>query len=83
MPELDVPELKDSRPLTPLSPLSEVPIVMAPLDVAIPWPLVTPMAPPVNTVLCPEAIVIRPPTPLLPLPTVILTAPALPPVEAE
>ena len=53
-----------------------------PLVLAIPWPLVTPTAPPVCTVLSPEATVINPPAPLLPLPTVMDTAPPLPPVEA-
>lgn len=82
VPELDVPELNKSRPLTPLCPALEVRIAMAPLVLAIPWPLDTPTEPPVATVLWPAEIVRRPPAPLLPLPTEILSAPPLPPVEA-
>ena len=81
-PELVVPELNDSRPLTPPVPAFAVLIVIAPLDVFTPSPLVTPMAPPVSTVLWPAVSVIRPPVPLLPPPTVMLTAPALPPTAA-
>ena len=51
VPELDVPELNDSKPLTPFAPALDVRIVIAPLVLAMPWPLVTPMAPPVSTVL--------------------------------
>ena len=51
LPELDVPELKTSTPLTPLSPAFAVLIVMAPLVLAMPCPLLTPIAPPVWTVL--------------------------------
>jgi hypothetical protein len=36
VPELDVPELKTSTPLTPLSPLFAVRIVIAPLELALP-----------------------------------------------
>jgi hypothetical protein len=82
VPELDVPELKDRSPLTPLVPAFAVAIVMAPLVLAMPWPLVTPIAPPVRTVLSPAATVIKPPVPLKPVPTVMLTAPALPSVAA-
>ena len=71
VPELAVPELNVSKPLTPLSPAFDDAIVIAPLVLAMPWPLITPIAPPVCTVLWPEATVIRPPAPLLPLPTVI------------
>jgi hypothetical protein len=84
VPELDVPELKTSTPLTPLAPALAVRMVTAPLDVAMPWPLTIPTAPPVRTVLSPEATVSRPPAPLMPLPTVMLMAPPLPPVaESE
>ena len=39
LPELDVPELNTNFPLTPLVPAFFVPIVMAPLLVAVPAPL--------------------------------------------
>merc|ERR1711995_93224 len=81
-PELAVPELNTSTPLTPLWPALDDTIVTAPLVLAMPWPLTTPTAPPVATVLSPDATVISPPAPLLPLPTVMLTAPDLPPVDA-
>ena len=81
-PELDVPELKASKPLIPLCPAFDVAILIAPLVLAMPWPLVTLTVPPVRTVLSPDATVIRPPAPLLPLPTVMLIAPDLPPVDA-
>ena len=51
VPELAVPELNVSKPLTPLSPAFDDTIVIAPLVLAIPWPLITPIAPPVCTVL--------------------------------
>ena len=51
VPELDVPELNTNTPLTPFAPALAVRIVTAPLVLAIPWPLVTPTAPPVSTVL--------------------------------
>jgi hypothetical protein len=82
VPLLDVPELKTSTPLTPVSPALADATVIAPLDVAIPSPLVTPMEPPVWTVLCPEVTVTIPPDPLIPLPTVMLMAPPLPPVAS-
>ena len=82
VPELEVPELKMSRPLTPLCPALVVRIEIAPLVLAIPWPLATLTEPPVAIVLCPAAMVKRPPAPLLPLPTVMLIAPPLPPVAA-
>jgi hypothetical protein len=51
VPELAVPELNTITPLTPLWPELDERIVIAPLVLAMPWPLVTPMAPPVSTVL--------------------------------
>jgi hypothetical protein len=83
VPELDVPELKTSTPLAPLSPALAVRMTTAPLDVAMPWPPTIPTAPPVRTVLSPDATVIAAPAPLLPLPTVMLMAPPLPPVAAS
>ena len=50
-PELDVPELNTSTPLTPLSPALAVLIVIAPLVLEMPSPVLTPIAPPVWTVL--------------------------------
>jgi hypothetical protein len=47
LPELDVPELKTSTPLTPKFPALAVLIVIAPLVLAMPWPVLTPTAPPV------------------------------------
>ena len=82
VPELAVPELNESRPDTPASPAFDDAIVIAPLVLAMPCPLITPTAPPVRTVLWPDATVIKPPAPLLPTPTVMLMVPALPPVEA-
>jgi hypothetical protein len=81
-PELLVPELNVRRPVTPPSPAFEVRIVIAPLVLAMPCPLVRPMAPPVSLLLSPEVMVINPPTPLLPVPTVMLIAPPLPSVAA-
>ena len=54
-PELDVPELNFSRPDAPVAPALADAIVTAPLVLAMPWPLVTPIAPPVCTVLRPKA----------------------------
>jgi hypothetical protein len=50
-PELDEPELKTSTPLVPLAPAFADRITMLPLVLVIPCPLVTPIAPPVDTVL--------------------------------
>ena len=83
VPELAVPELKDSSPDAPLWPALDDAIVTTPLVLAIPCPLTTPTAPPVCTVLWPDATVMRPPAPLLPLPTAMLIAPPLPLVEAD
>jgi hypothetical protein len=46
LPELVVPELKTSTPLTPFSPALAVLIVIALLVLAMPWPVLTPTAPP-------------------------------------
>jgi hypothetical protein len=81
-PELVVPELNTSIPLTTAVPSLDVMIVIAPLVELVPCPLATPTVPPVNTVLSPPAIVMWPPTPLTPVPTVRLIAPPLPPVDA-
>ena len=61
-PELAVPELNESNPLTPLSPALAETMVIAPLVLAMPCPLATPTAPPVRTVLWPDATVIKPPS---------------------
>ena len=79
-PELVVPELNLSDPLTPASPALDVRIVMAPLVLAMPWPVVMSTVPPVATVLSPLSTTIWPPTPLVPRPTVMDMAPPLPPV---
>ena len=50
-PELDVPELNTSTPLTPFAPALAVRMTMAPLVVATPRPLVILTAPPVNLLL--------------------------------
>ena len=80
VPELDVPELKTSTPLTPVSPAFDVRIVIAPLEAALLEPLARAIAPPVATPLSPAVSVTMPPAPLLPLPTVMLIVPPLPPV---
>ena len=72
-PELEVPELNTNRPLRPLVPAFDERMLMAPLEVAIPWPLMTPTAPPVFVSASPEVSLICPPTPLVPRPTVRLT----------
>ena len=51
LPELDVPELNTSTPLTPVAPAFALRIVIAPLELATPAPELTPTAPPVCTVL--------------------------------
>jgi len=51
VPELDVPELNTSEPLTPAAPEFEDRMAMAPLVVATPSPERRPTAPPVRTVL--------------------------------
>ena len=81
-PVVDVPELNDRTPLIPASPALDDVIVIAPLVLAMLCPLNTPTAPPVWTVLSPDATMMRPPMPLLPLPTVMDSAPLLPPVAA-
>jgi hypothetical protein len=47
LPELEVPELNTSTPLTPLSPEFAVRTVIVPVVLAIPCPVVIEMAPPV------------------------------------
>jgi hypothetical protein len=54
-PTLEVPELNTRLPLTPALPALAVLIVNSPLVVSMPWALVSPMAPPVSTVLSPDA----------------------------
>ena len=51
LPELVVPELKDSDPLPPFLPAFDVRIEIAPLLLAIPCAVCTLTVPPVNTVL--------------------------------
>jgi hypothetical protein len=80
VPELVVPELNTSTPLTPFSPAFAVLIVIAPLVLDTPDPESTSIAPPVSVWLMPALMVIRPPVPLSPSPTVRLMAPLLPPV---
>ena len=58
LPELVVPELNTSTPLTPVAPALAVLMLIAPLLLAMPAPLLTPTAPPVWIVLWPDAIVI-------------------------
>jgi hypothetical protein len=82
VPDVDDPELNTSTPLVPAIPEFDDLIVRAPLVVAVPWPATMPTAPPVWTVLSPDATVIKLPTPLMPVPTVMLIAPPLPPVAA-
>jgi hypothetical protein len=66
VPELDVPELKLSRPLTPAAPAFAVLIVTAPLVVAVPKPLVRPRAPPVSALPSPATKSSKPPSPPTP-----------------
>ena len=47
LPELDVPELNTSTPLTPVAPALALRIVIAPLLLVMPAPPTTPTAPPV------------------------------------
>ena len=51
LPELLVPELNTSTPLTPVAPAFALRIVIAPLLLVIPAPPTTPTAPPVWIVL--------------------------------
>ena len=69
LPTLAVPELKLSRPDTPLSPLHWVWIVIDPLDVDDPVPLASAIAPPEVVRPSPAVANIAPPFPLAaPLP---------------
>ena len=79
---IDVPELKTSRPLTPVLPEFAVRIVILPLLLAVPSPVSKLRKPPVCTVLTPARTPTRPADPLVPLPTVSNRAPPRPDVAA-
>ena len=73
MPLLAVPEENTSRPLDPAMPLLPVRMVMEPLLVAVPSPLIRVRIPPVaaSALLEPLWRPRIPPSPLVPLPTVM------------
>ena len=71
-PELDVPELNTSIPLTPVEPAFAVRRKTSPLDVASPSPLNTATLPPLTAVLAPAATCTAPPD-NVPMPPVRLT----------
>jgi len=77
-----VPLLKYNAPLEPATPLFVDRILMSPLLVAVPSPLAKLNRPPVLTVLRPAIARICPPTPLVPLPTVMVSDPPDPDVAA-
>jgi len=80
-PELEVPELNTSLPLTPELPAFTLAIRTEPLEEGALKPLITKINPPVKEPDSPETSFKAPPEPLLPLPTVMLTSPPRPPVE--
>ena len=83
LPDDAEPERKTSTPGLPRRPALPVRTVIAPLVVAMPCPMVKNTGAPVLRMLSPAVMVRKPAAPLLPLPTVMLTCPPLPPVEAD
>ena len=68
VPELVVPDLNDMAPLTPFVPALDDPTTTAPLDVAVPAPVVSDTAPPLMSALLPDATDTSPPTPPVAVP---------------
>ena len=81
MPAFDNPVLKLKAPLAPFAPAFIVNTNIAPLLVVVPSPLEATAGPPVLAMPHPADRIKIPPTPLEPLPTLIDTPPAEPPVD--
>jgi len=81
LPELELPELRTSQPLTPIEPAFDDCKTKAPLLLALPYPLKIDTRPPVAVVSDdkPADTTISPPAAVFPDPTVTYTAPPLPP----
>ena len=79
-PLVDAPVLNMIKPLTPDVPALLVRNSNAPLDIALPYPLINDTRPPDfdGYVVVPAIITISPPVPLLPEPTLTYTAPPRP-----
>jgi hypothetical protein len=81
-PDVVVPELKTSAPLTPATPELEDRMLTIPELVAVPSPDPILTSPPVSVVPTPAYISTKAPEPDVPLPTATSTEPDRPPVAA-